>query len=88
MTPAAGTPPKLTLELLVKPMPLILTAFPAGPAAGLKDTSDSVGLNFVLSVIVPAGVVTEILPAFALFGTVASIAVGESTVNCAASAPN
>src|SRR5262249_47464402 len=55
-----------------KPVPLIVTALPTGPLAGLSDANDGVTANWLpLTVVPPEAVVTEIRPLAAPFGTVA-----------------
>jgi hypothetical protein len=80
-------PLKLTVELFVKPTPVIVTTFPTAPLVGVKLTTDSVGLNRVLLVAVPAGVVTEMSADGAPLGTVASTCVAESAVKVAFAEP-
>ena len=84
----AATPPKLTVELLLKPIPLIVTTVPGAPLSRLRPITDSVGSNLGLLFTVTPGETSEIAPAFAPLGTVASISVGDSTVKLAASLPN
>ena len=72
-TAVAGTPPKLTLELLWKPTPLIVTRVPGPPLCGVTAVTDSVGVNLPLLLTLPAGVVRDSLPDFAPAGTTASI---------------
>ena len=79
MTPAAGTPPKLTVEPLWNPTPEIVTTRPGAADAGEKAVTDSDGAKDVLLVTLFIGVVIAIGPAGAPFGTVASILVGERT---------
>jgi hypothetical protein len=71
VTPANLTPPKSTVEVLLKPTPVIVTTVPAGPPDGLSPVIDRVGVKLVELVPVPARVVTAILPAAAPFGTTA-----------------
>jgi hypothetical protein len=87
VTVLAAVPLKLTVELFVKPTPVIVTTFPTAPLVGVKLATDNVGLNRLLLVAVPAGVVTEISPEGAPSGTVASICVAESTVKVAFAEP-
>src|SRR5690349_11263325 len=60
-----------TVDVLLKPTPLIVTTVPAGPPPGLKLVIDRLGVKFVALVPVPATVVTAILPGTAPFGTTA-----------------
>ena len=87
VTVLAAAPLKLTVEVLVKPTPVIVTTFPGAPLAGVKLATDSVGLNRPLLVAVAAGVVTVMSAESAPLGTVASICVEESTVNVAFAVP-
>jgi hypothetical protein len=86
---AALTPLNLTTELLLKPTPLSVTTVPVGPLGGLKLVIESVGVKFVALDPVPAGVVTEIFPGTAPFGTTALSCTLETNVTDGeASAPN
>jgi hypothetical protein len=73
VTLEAAVPLNFTVELLLKPIPVIVTTVPAGPLFGLKPVIDIVTVKLDALVPVPAGVVTEILPLTAPFGTVALI---------------
>jgi hypothetical protein len=73
-------PLNFTVELLLKPTPLIVTTVPVGPVAGLKPVIDSVTVKFEALVPVPAGVVTEIFAVTAPFGTIALIWVPDTNV--------
>ena len=85
----ARVPLNFTLELLLNPVPVIITTVPAGPLVGLKPVIDSVTVKFEALVPVPAGVMTEILPVTAPVGTVALIWVPDTNVTVAeAVAPN
>ena len=85
----ATVPLNFTVELLLKPTPFIVTTVPVGPLAGPKPVIDSVTVKFVGLVPVPAGVVTEILPVTAPFGTTALIWVPDTNVTVGeAFAPN
>ncbi len=84
----AATPSKLTVELALKPTPLIVTSVPAAPLFGVTSVTDSVGVNFVLLVTVATGVVSEIFPTRAPSGTIASTCVEDSTLKLAVSLPN
>jgi hypothetical protein len=83
----AGVPLKVTVDVLVKPTPLIVTAVPAGPVAGAIWVIDSSGVKPVALVPVPAAVVTDSAPGGAPFGTVAVTLVGEATAKLAACVP-
>lgn len=87
VTLVAGTPWKLTLELGVKPTPLIVIIVPAAARPGDSPVTDSVGVYLTVLTPVLTAVVTEIVAAIAPLGTVASIRVGESTVKVAESEP-
>lgn len=66
-----------------------MTIVPARPLVGEKLVTESVGVKLaVLVASFPAGVDTEIRPVEALFGTIAWICVGDTSVNAAALAPN
>ena len=78
ITLEAAVPLNFTIELLLNPIPVIVTTVPAGPVVGLKPVIDSVTVKFEALVPVPAAVVTEILPVMAPFGTVALICVPET----------
>lgn len=80
ITLEAAVPLNFTIELLLNPIPVIVTTVPAGPVVGLKPVIDSVTVKFEALVPVPAAVVTEILPVMAPFGTVALICVPETNV--------
>ena len=56
VTEVAGTPSNFTVELLLKPIPLIETLVPGGPLAGANDVSDSVGTKSFEVVAEPAAV--------------------------------
>ena len=87
MTLVAGTPLKLTPELLLKPSPLIVTTVPTAARPGDSPVTESVGVNLPGLAPRPAGVATEIVATAAPLGTVASTCVGESTVNVAVRPP-
>ncbi len=67
---------------------MIVTALPGAADAGEKLITDKVGMNDALLVTFLIGVVTEIGPAGAPFGSVASICVGERTAKLALMPPN
>jgi hypothetical protein len=73
VTLVAAVPLNFTVELLLNPTPLIVTTVPVGPLLGLKPVIDRVTVKFEALVPVPAGLVTEILPVTAPFGTTALI---------------
>ena len=73
-------PWNLTVELEVKPTPLIVTTVPAGPLAGVNDVIDRVGVNCVLLVAVPCPSVTEIVAGTAPLGTTAFSSVPDTSV--------
>jgi hypothetical protein len=83
VTLEAAAPLNFTVELLLKPTPLIVTTVPVGPLAGAKPVIDSVTVKFEALVPVPAGVVTEILPVTAPLGTVALIWMPDTNVTVA-----
>src|SRR6202035_181532 len=80
VTLEAAVPLNFTFELLLNPIPLIVTTLPCGPPAGLKPVIESVSVKRVALVPVPAGVTTEIFPATAPFGTTALSSVAETNV--------
>ena len=89
VTAAALVPLNLTVELLLNPIPVIVTTVPAAPCVGLKLLIDRVGVNFVALVPVPAGVVTAIGACTAPSGTTALSCVPDPNVTDGdASAPN
>jgi hypothetical protein len=63
----APTPLNVTLVAPVKPLPVIVTVVPTGPATG----ENGITVKTVVLVKVPAGVVTAIGPVAAPEGTVA-----------------
>jgi hypothetical protein len=80
----ALVPPKVTLVVPVKFVPVTVTFVPTGPLVGVNDEmvgAGTVTVNGVALVAVPPGVVTAIGPVVAPFGTVAWSAVSETTVN-------
>lgn len=79
-TVVACVPLNFTTEWLLKPTPLICTTVPTGPLPGLKPVIDSVGVKLEALVPVPAGVVTEIVPVTAPFGTFAFSELVETNV--------
>jgi hypothetical protein len=83
---AAAVPLKVTDVAPVKWAPLIDTAFPPVPLAGVKPViaGGCVTVKFVALVAVPSGVVTLSDPVAAAAGTVAVIAVSDTAVNAAA----
>lgn len=83
VTLAALTPPKLTVEPFSKPKPVIVTLVPGAAFVGLNECSDRLGVNTPALVPVATGVVSEIVPASAPSGTVASTCVEECTVKVA-----
>jgi hypothetical protein len=83
VTLVALTPPKLTVEPFSKPKPVIVMLAPGAAFAGLNECNDRLGVNTPALVPVPTGVVSEIVPASAPFGTVASTCVEECTVKVA-----
>ena len=85
----AATPPKVTLLVPVRPVPVITTTAPGGPLVGLNP--DTVGPTTTVKtaelVAVPPGVVTTIFPVIAPVGTVAVTCVSEFTVKVVAATP-
>ena len=79
-TVAALVPWNFTVDVLLKPAPVIVTTVPAGPPAGLRPVIDSVGVKLVPLVPAPAGVVTEIFPTAAPLGTTAFSCVPDTNV--------
>lgn len=82
----ALVPPKVTLIVPVKFVPLTVTFVPTGPLVGLNDEIVGAGcvtVKAVALVAVPTGVVTTIVPVDAPLGTVAVNDVLETTVNVA-----
>jgi hypothetical protein len=81
----------VTAVALLRFVPSIVTAVPAGPEVGEKPVIVVVGVvvtvNGMLLVAVPFGVVTPIGPLVALAGTVAVIWLSETTVNADAAVP-
>jgi len=87
---AADVPWNRTALTLVNPVPLIATAVPTPPLVGEKLVMVSppeVTTKLALLVPVPAGVVTEIFPVVAPFGTVVWILPGPTIVNGVAGVP-
>jgi hypothetical protein len=80
----------LTDVVPVKPLPLMVTLVPTGPAAGLKLVTDGGGVTVKMAalVAVPPGAVTVILPLAAPVGTVAEIRVPSIRVKLADKPPN
>jgi len=76
----ASAPLNLTLELLLNPIPAIVTTVPVGPLVGPKARDRERHGEVRRTGPVPAGVVTEILPVTAPFGTVALIWVPETNM--------
>jgi hypothetical protein len=66
-------PLNFTADLLLKPMPLIVTTVPIGPLVGVKLVIDSVGVKELVLVPDPCALVTEIVPVVAPLGTTAVI---------------
>jgi hypothetical protein len=62
-TSVAGVVPKSTMELLVKPVPLIVTlvAPAAGPLSGLTEVTVGTPAGVVVVVVEPAGVVLVVV---------------------------
>ena len=62
-TSVAGVEPKSTMELLVKPVPLIVTLVPpaAGPLSGLTEVTVGTPAGVVVVVVVPTGVVLVVV---------------------------
>ena len=67
----ALTPPNVTLDVCVRPLPLITTEAPTLPLVGLKLRMVGTTVNTLLLVRVPVGVATVTLPLVAPLGTVA-----------------
>ncbi len=88
VTVVDATPLNFTVEVLVKPTPLIVTIVPVGPLAGVNDLIDNVGVKFVAETALPAPVVTVIGAAIAPFGTVTLSWVGLWDVTVARLVPN
>jgi hypothetical protein len=85
----AFEPPNLTAVAPEKPVPVIVTELPHGPLSGSNDVIPRVPtVKFVVLWFVPFGVVTRIGPVDALFGTIAVIRLGLSTVKVADPLPN
>lgn len=82
----AARPLKVTLLAPVKLLPEIITLVPTAPVVGLKlvRVGGAVTAKLVLLVAVATGVVTAIVPVFAVIGTVAVIWVGVLIVKAAA----
>jgi hypothetical protein len=78
VTTVAGLVLKRTAELVLNPMPVMVTTVPTAPLAGENLVIDSLGVNLVALVPVPAAVVTEIGAATAPLGTTALSSVGET----------
>src|SRR5437870_7955210 len=93
---AGPNPLKPTWVVEVKPVPLMVTAVPTGPLAGLtevrlrhgaggggaaEDGGAGVTVKTLPLVALPAAVTTMTLPEVAPAGTTARMAVGESTAN-------
>jgi hypothetical protein len=62
-TSVAGVEPKSTMELLVKPVPLIVRLVPpaAGPLSGLTEVTVGTPAGVVVVVVVPTGVVLVVV---------------------------
>src|SRR5271166_1270298 len=92
-TPVASLAPKSTVEVLVKPVPVIATDVPpvCGPSSGSSAVTDGTGSYVKRSAgpvaVMPPGVVTvtSTVPAAAAAGEVAVICVGDSTCTAVAS---
>ena len=67
----AATPPKVTLVVCLRPLPVMTTEVPTGPCAGVKPVSLGSTRNVWLLVRVVAPVVTVTAPVRAPAGTVA-----------------
>lgn len=67
----AAIRPKCTTELLLNPMPVIVTSVPVGPLAGLNPVTASVTVNGVAVVAVPPLSLTEMGAETAPLGTTA-----------------
>lgn len=80
----AFTPPNVTAVAPVSPVPVMVTAVPTGPLAGVKAVMIGVTLKPRAVCRVPLGVVTETMPVFAALGTVAVISELDTTLNAAA----
>src|SRR5262249_49509264 len=78
---------KLTAEPWVKPSPLIVTSVPAFARPGVSPVIDRVGVKASVLLPVARGVVIEIAPAVAPFGTVASTLVEEIALKVGRSEP-
>jgi hypothetical protein len=87
VTVVALVPWKLTVDVLLKPTPVIVTTVPAGPCLGLSPVIDMVGVKLVELVPVPAGVVTEIFPGTAPSGTTAFSCVADTNVTDGETSP-
>src|SRR5580700_10605867 len=73
VTVVAVTPPNVTLDVCVSPLPVIITGVPTGPLGGVKLVIAGVTRNFLMLVSVVAPVVTVTDPVSAAAGTVALI---------------
>jgi hypothetical protein len=85
----AATPLNVTDVVPTKFVPVIVTAVPEGPLAGVKlvivgAEAGTVIVKIAVELAVPVPVLTDILPEVAPLGTVAAICVGLLTVNVAA----
>jgi hypothetical protein len=87
VTLVAGMPLNLTVELGVKPTPVMSTTVPAGPLRGENPVIESVGVKSVELVPVPAAVVTAIGPATAPRETLTRSCIEESIVKFEAGTP-
>lgn len=79
-----ATPLKVTLVVPVNFEPLTVTVVPLFPRAGLNELTEVPSKKSVALKVVPAALVTPILPVVAPAGKVAVICVADSTVNVAA----
>jgi hypothetical protein len=81
VTADAATAWNFTVDVLVNPIPLIVTTVPDGPLLGVKPVIDNVGVNCLLLAWLPWSLLTVIVAApGSPFGTTALIDVPEVIV--------
>ena len=83
----AGIPLNVTAVAPVKPPPLMVTSVPTGPLVGVKLLTFGSTVKLAALVAVPPGVVTEMGPLSASFGTFAVIDESFTTVKVAVAPP-
>ena len=84
----AGTPPKVTFDVCVRPVPLMTTCVPTGPLSGSKPVSVGMTLKTLSLVSVPDEVVTVTDPVVPATGTNAVRNLSLTTSKLAEPVPN